>query len=366
MEQIHKCRNYVAHYTERPSEKILITFDHFDEGKSNFARPSRNLYGFDKHSHLHIGSRPNDWYTSIGREELIASCRDVVSKFESSICFGTSMGGHAALLFGSIFKSAHVVAVSPRIQLDPDQLPFDSRNLSFVKKTDFLKGDLRLHADPEIKAVIVYDPFSRFDAAHVKMFREKFPEWRYLALPFGGHPALAGAKSTKTIPTLARHLAEGQISLSEIQKIYKSVRVQSPYYWHHHLSHPRYRANVVKIAAKVMESHPDTTKNMLFLLGEKLVKAGDYENGLPLLRKAYYLTKTPPPWWYKRLAFREVQYIRRRESANQNMDATRDIANTSNNQNDRTVDRRNDSAIADKAPNSIWERVGFSLGRKRG
>jgi hypothetical protein len=315
MKLIHKCENFLAHYIDRSSEKVLITFDHFDEGKTNFARPSKNLYGFDKYSHLHVGSRVNDWYTSPGREELIASCLPVIDKYASTICFGTSMGGHAAILFGSIFKSSHVVAVSPRIQLDPDRLPFDSRNLSFIKKADYLRGDLMLQADSEINAVIVYDPFSKFDAAHVKMFKEHYPQWSYLALPFGGHPALAGAKSTKTIPLLAQKLAEGQASLSEIQKLYKSVRRQSPYYWHHHLSHPRHRPTAVKTAATVMEKHSDATKNMLFLLGDKLVKAGELESGLRLMRRAYYLTKTPPPWWQKRLTIREVQLIRHSEKS---------------------------------------------------
>jgi len=364
MEQIHKCSNFVAHYTERPSDKVMITFDHFDEGKSKFARPSQNLYGFDRYSHLHIGSRTNDWYTSAGREALVASCRNVLSKYDSSICFGTSMGAHAALLFGSIFRSAHVVAISPRIQLDPDQHPFDSRNLSFVKKTNFLNGDLRLLADSELNAVIVYDPFSTFDAAHVKMFQEQFPAWRYLALPFGGHPALAGAKSTNTIPILARHLAEGRTPLSEVQKIYKSVRAQSPYYWHHHLSHPLYRSNVVKSAAKVMEAHPDTTKNMLFLLGEKLIKAGDYKNGLPLLRRAYYLTKTPPPWWYKRLAFREVQFIKRCEISRQKIKTTPVTDHHLTDPGRQTLKYDKSLATTSKASGSIWNKLGLSIGRK--
>lgn len=307
---IHTSDTYIATFTERESETITITFDFFDARKVDFRAPITRVGGCDENSHIHISSKTNDWYTSNGRKDLVVACQQILCRYSRVICFGFSMGAHAAILFGTLFKANRVVAVSPRIQLDPEQEPHDVRNVDFIRKCNFAEGDLRQIADQNIETVIVFDPFSAPDAAHVKIFESHFPVWNYLAFPFSGHNSLQPAKDAKKLRPLMRSLVLGGTSLPFVHKMYKSVRRYSVYYWYNQLLHSRCRTSVVRAAAKFMINHPDTNNPMFFKLGERLIQTGDFETGLPLLRKAYYLTRKPSKNWQPRLIAFEIQYIK--------------------------------------------------------
>ncbi len=307
---IHKSDTYTATFTDRESSTVIVTFDFFDMGKSDFKQPVTRVGGCDDSSNLHISSKTNDWYTSEGRAQLVDDCVGILSKYSRIICFGFSMGAHAAVLFGSLFRAHRIVAISPRIQLDPEQPPFDKRNIEFVQKCNFEEGDLRKIADPSLEFIVVYDPFSFPDASHAKLFKEHFPGWHYLPFPFSGHNSLQPAKDVKKLRPMMRHLVLGDVPLSTLHKMYKSFRRESVYYWYHQLLHQRCRSGIARAAAAFMIDHPGTNNAMLFKLGERLMQAGEYESGLYFLRKAYYFSKSPPQSWTARLAAHEIRFVK--------------------------------------------------------
>lgn len=310
MVSIHKSDTYTATFTQRESSTIIVTFDFFDMWKTDFKQPVTRVGGCDDCANLHISSKTNDWYTSKGREQLVEDCLAILSRYSRIICFGFSMGAHAAVLFGSLFRADRIIAVSPRIQLDPEQPPFDERNIDFINKCNFLNGDLRKAADSELETIIVFDPFSVPDASHAKLFKKYFPGWHYLSFPFSGHNSLQPAKDVKKLRPMMRHLVLGDVTLSSLHRMYKSFRRESLYYWYHQLLHNRCRSGIVRAAADFMIDHPGTNNTMFFKLGERLIQAGDYERGLYFLRKAYYFTKNPPQSWATRLAAHEFRYLK--------------------------------------------------------
>jgi hypothetical protein len=95
--------------------------------------------------------RHQKWYhkgiegISTNIEETVGYLSAIVGKYESVCCLGTSAGGYAALLFGSILNVRTVVAFVPQTLVDFDGMDGSYRNLKHVinHKTKYvIHGDL--------------------------------------------------------------------------------------------------------------------------------------------------------------------------------------------------------------------------------
>lgn len=248
-------KNYRAHYTDRGTSKLIVTFDHFVWHKNNFTDPSDSVYGLKKWSHLHIGSRQNDWYTSIGLEDIQQKCLNITKRHSEVIHYGSSMAAYAALLFGSFFQANKIIAISPRFELDPTKPPFDTRALKYTQKLDLSKHrSIADVASNNLNTFIIFDPFMPEDSAHARQYQKSFPKWNYIPMPFGGHPAYHGLKHTGQIVPLVETLLAGDASPNNIRSVYRNHKRKSPNYWFN-LGMRTNNIEVAREAHKFVDNH---------------------------------------------------------------------------------------------------------------
>ncbi|MDP8250385.1 hypothetical protein [Pseudochrobactrum saccharolyticum] len=153
------------------------------------------------------------------------------------------------------FQPNRIIAISPRFELDPRKHPFDSRALAYTETLDLSNhSPIAEVASSNLDTLIIFDPFMPEDSAHAKLYKNNFPEWTYIQMPFGGHPAFSGLKHTGTIAKLAEILMVGDHSTKKISSIYRTHKRSSPYYWYNLGMHSK-SVEAVKRAHKFVSEH---------------------------------------------------------------------------------------------------------------
>lgn len=107
--------------------------------------------------------------------------------YKQRVCYGSSMGAHAAIRYSAGFQATRVVAISPLFDILANQ---DQRYAEDIPRlqTRLMMAPANIALDCDY--FILYDPHDP-DALHVERFREIIPAARFnpVRLPFSGHPA---------------------------------------------------------------------------------------------------------------------------------------------------------------------------------
>jgi len=109
------------------NKTLVLSFPGFSQGFGMKDHPydflkSIHSKGFDV---LHLPDIQRAWYhfgirgQSDNIDELVTSLREFVKGYEQIITFGTSMGGYASILFGSILNANLSIAIVPATFIDP-------------------------------------------------------------------------------------------------------------------------------------------------------------------------------------------------------------------------------------------------------
>jgi hypothetical protein len=168
----------------------MLTFDSWSRGRKQFKefKPAEWIK-HEKFAEVRIQSRFSDWYIN---DELTVA-QEIVSRlakrFENTSCIGFSMGGFAALLFGSYIRSSHVLAISP--QFCPGDHESPVRDIDKSIYTDQLPTLMHLipYENRSIKGTILFDSNNQKDTDHATSIGFYFPNVVLTSLPGGGHPA---------------------------------------------------------------------------------------------------------------------------------------------------------------------------------
>ncbi|WP_317215717.1 hypothetical protein [Gluconobacter sp. GP1] len=166
---------YYLDFIETNSKNIVITFENAHEPEK--LRPDENRLPWgaeflNKKNYNVLGIKPIevDWYRKNSIHIFFRSkeFNSFISKFETVVFYGSSMGGYAALTFSQAVPGSTVIAFNPQSSLDPNIIPWDTRHTQAWKQDwtgDF--SDARDGAKLARKVYIAYDPFDQIDNLHV-------------------------------------------------------------------------------------------------------------------------------------------------------------------------------------------------------
>lgn len=195
-------------YQPGPAPLTLLTFDIMHaraNGRNAFARRLCSRNGI---SLLGVVPKYPCWYPEAEIRAIAELCRSRARG--STIAYGASMGGHAALRWGKLLGADHVLACSPQASIDPARTgDSDRRYAGFF--------DPVLHADMEVRAehvagqgVVLYDPRFRPDRFQAGLLAA-LPNVSALALPFTAHGTAACLTGSANAMAAFEHLIAGDL-----------------------------------------------------------------------------------------------------------------------------------------------------------
>jgi pimeloyl-ACP methyl ester carboxylesterase len=221
-----------AHLMAGTRDRLIVTFDYRQQGRSGF-NDKRHSSTFARGGfwQLNIQSRENDWFINPDTTALEAALEGLRGRFARVNLLGYSMGGYGALRFARALRADQAVLVSPQFSIAPGVVPFEMRYRAEADRFDAALGDLRRVAVPELRGLILVDPFLRPDLRHARMITRCFPGMEMARLAFAGHPATRVLRSAGKAWTLHREATAAGAERRLICAEHRAGRRGSAGYW---------------------------------------------------------------------------------------------------------------------------------------
>ena len=169
MKQIFEGECYkVLHMPISGSKLSVATFANWEEGeKKPFGADYLAKAGY---SAFHVVPVENDWYQD---DEILLALNSISERIEgTTVGYGVSMGGFAALNFSSYLKLDRVVACSPQYSIDRNVVNFEWRwPAEAIRLSPFQHHYIhRLRGQNGI--TILYDHSHELDSQHVELIKQ--------------------------------------------------------------------------------------------------------------------------------------------------------------------------------------------------
>ncbi len=176
---LHNDKCKIVFY-ERCSSHLIITFNSMgltldDEFGTNFFE--------DKGvSQINIACAPKDFFQHLSIESFTQTVVPIAEKYPDVVTYGTSLGGYAAIYFGSALNS-RTLAIAPRFP------PHDYMNgqRSYAPDIQIQHTDLRHIEEQKNSILTVFDPEDETDAEFVSYFLKGKPNTKFIELKKSGH-----------------------------------------------------------------------------------------------------------------------------------------------------------------------------------
>ena len=215
-------------FVRRPVNRLLVTFDNLSNvGDTSVERePWAFKYARDENiSHLGIMAHVSDWYrdpTLIDRMKKLKK-DGFFEGYDRVIFAGVSMGGYAAIAFGSLVPGAHVVSINPQSTLDPDLVPWETRYENGRRQDWTLPlGDAAKLTRKLGRVNIFYDPYHELDQQHVDRFSGKnvhiFKCW------FSNHKTAVFLRKIDALKPVMSHCIFDELTGPDFYRLYRARR----------------------------------------------------------------------------------------------------------------------------------------------
>lgn len=168
------------HPAQNESSVLLITFGTMLSGlqSEGFGTNFAKKMAYD---HIYVAQASDSWYQQLSREEFVAAVGRTVEGYERVVAYGSSLGGYAALYFGSTVR-AQIVAGAPINWAHPLMEADEWRHVTFTH------DDFSLLAPPALAPVVLYDPMRTSDRLFIEtLITPAMDTRRFVHLPFTGH-----------------------------------------------------------------------------------------------------------------------------------------------------------------------------------
>lgn len=179
-----KARYYSNNNYNKP---LIITFDPIDSHKrtESFGVNFCINNGYDV---LHFALASRTQYQGLDRQIFKEVAKNIIKKYDRTVCYGSSLGGHAALYFSDIFNS-DVLAFSPLNSSHPKILKKfpQANNMSILDYThDYTKtaatsGRVMLTLDLALEKDLYF---------YKEILSKKFHDVDVFEMAYTGHPIL--------------------------------------------------------------------------------------------------------------------------------------------------------------------------------
>ena len=212
--------------------QLMVTLDWRRDDKADFSPMNYSMtfarMGF---AQLSIKTRANDWFINADTLAAEAALERLRPDYGRIHALGFSMGGYGALRFAAALGLQSVVVVSPQVSLHPDQAPFENRYLQESARFDPVLGDLSHRAVPDLRGLVLIDPFQPADLLHARRITALFPLLQIVRLNFGGHPGFGVIREAGKSWTVHQAAAAASADPAQIIAAHRAGRRHSPGYW---------------------------------------------------------------------------------------------------------------------------------------
>lgn len=262
---------------------LVVTFSSF--GDNDPSAPGFGQDFLEKNGCFVVAvkKRADNWYRDISPELFAEILMPLRSGFERCFTYGASMGGYAALYFGSAID-AEPIAISPRNSVDPRfALPEFAR---FVNMSKQHHSELSHVANPAIRPRVVYDPKVKSDLAYIdREVRPAFPNGSYTGFPFSGHPSAEAMLNIGQLKPFVLGALDGHPPLallsSRASKRRSGIILNEMSKW----NHSRKRLERARLLSDLALSIGGERKEFLYQQGSLLMAAGKLLEALDLTRR---------------------------------------------------------------------------------
>ncbi|WP_155931282.1 hypothetical protein [Methylosinus trichosporium] len=174
---------------------------------------------------VHVISKQNHWWnTPDWSEALKAIAAYAVTRGGPEIVtYGSSMGGHGALVASKPLGAARVVAYAPQFSVDPKLVPWEKRWLSDVKSIKFMGAPFADSVAATDCIFIFSDPFFEADQRHVMEISRHAPI-RHLRVAFADHDVSRVLSDCGLLSKITLQALRGELSVSEFLRSYRAHR----------------------------------------------------------------------------------------------------------------------------------------------
>lgn len=264
-----------------------VTFDSYTDNRTldrpGFGEAYFRSRGVDA---IHVLSRDNHWYQYAELPGAIAAIAAATAGYGRVIAYGSSMGGFAALRYGSACGATVGLALSPQFSVDPAIVPFDRRWADDVARILFRGDDVA----PLATQYVVYDPRDPHDRRHFDLFAAHSPT-RGIPIPHGGHPVGGYLVETDMLRRLLGHVEAGGFDHKAFARELRHRRRQSGHYFYvlaqRILPHrPRQKVALAALAVHTQADNPVYHSE----LAAALDAAGDYPAAYAVHQRALAMT----------------------------------------------------------------------------
>jgi len=231
-ERLFDGRHLRASLIDPGADRLIVTFDFRRTARDGFSAAAHST-GFARQGmgQLMVQTAANDWFINPDTTALEQALAGLAGRFGRVQLLGYSMGGFGALRFARVLRADTAVIVSPQVSIAPQVVPFDRRYRAEGARFDPVLGDLRQHAWPGLRGLILADPFVAADRRHVTMIQSLFPGLALARLNFGGHPAIRVLRGGRAAWWVQRAAASADPAPGPILTAHRAARAGSAGYW---------------------------------------------------------------------------------------------------------------------------------------
>ncbi|MDQ0504613.1 tetratricopeptide repeat protein [Xanthobacter agilis] len=211
------------------ADTLFITFTGRTMGRAGQQGFGEHFFAKEGVSALHFISRQSHWWQTPEMPAALAAADAVRSSFSRVITYGSSMGGHGALLFSARLEATRVLAFVPQFAINGRGAPWhrlwqaDTKNLKELYR---MEEGLSQTAD----LLVAYDPLHPIDAKHADRIKALGPV-KLLKFPFSGHATASALADVGLLPELVLSLSEGSGHVQDIVNRYRKNKSHSFIVW---------------------------------------------------------------------------------------------------------------------------------------
>lgn len=172
----------VTAHINNASDKVILGFGGLPSGIDSPGF-GRNLFLKNGYSYINVAQKALSQYQGLNAFKLKEIISDVI-KDKEIFCYGSSLGGYAALYYGGVLD-AQIIAAAPKNSAHP------KTKKSKFKDTEWLHEELDSIPVSTKSPIVIFDPFRDEEANYINKFvRRAYSEAEFVLLPFWGHTVL--------------------------------------------------------------------------------------------------------------------------------------------------------------------------------
>lgn len=194
------------------SPDVAITFSPFHDRGERRSGYGEKLFAREKVSAIYFINRHNHWWQTpeMAQAITVVGSYGLNRRFRNVTTYGSSMGGHGALLFARSLGANRTLALAP-------QFAVGGRNAVWRRGWQTREELYRYedHHSPDVEATIAYDPRHPFDRSHAKAFRA-VGNIAEVHVPFCHHNCAAALVEMKLMSRFALDYIAGRCDLKAL------------------------------------------------------------------------------------------------------------------------------------------------------